>query len=297
MPKIQIANTEELTSYLQEKGHTKKSINSRILVFRQYCQWLEKERLEIHEIRYQDVLEYMRQCKLRGVKQRTIQHYIGTLKNYYDYALQAGKITNNPTTHIEIKGIPRQQLHMVLEPHTLHKLYHHYPNESSEQQRNKVMIGLLVYQGLTVSELGRLEVKDIKLREGKVEVPGSKKSNERTLQLESAQVMDIYDYVLQARKLLLEGQENPLFFIAKDGKRYSISGMMKPIMRQLKKIEKKVENANQIRASVITHWLKKHNLREAQYKAGHRYISSTESYQQNDTESLQRDIDQYHPLG
>jgi integrase/recombinase XerD len=58
-----------------------------------------------------------------------------------------------------------------------------------------------------------------------------------------------------------------------------------------------VKNAQQIRASVITKWLKSHNLREVQYLAGHRYISSTESYLQNDMEELIEEINQYHPLG
>ena len=38
--------------------------------------------------------------------------------------------------------------------------------------------------------------------------------------------------------------------------------------------------------SVIVKWLKQHNLQQVQYLAVHRYISSTESYQQNDIETL-----------
>ena len=49
-------------------------------------------------------------------------------------------------------------------------------------------------------------------------------------------------------------------------------------------------------ASVITKWLKQYNLREVQYLAGHRYISTTESYQQNDVEGLAEEINMYHPL-
>jgi integrase/recombinase XerD len=47
---------------------------------------------------------------------------------------------------------------------------------------------------------------------------------------------------------------------------------------------------------VITHWLKTHNLREVQYMAGNRWVSSTERYQQNNLEDLQNEINQYHPL-
>src|SRR5690606_24381110 len=56
------------------------------------------------------------------------------------------------------------------------------------------------------------------------------------------------------------------------------------------------QNAKQIRASVITKWLKTYNLREVQYLAGHRYISSTEGYQQNDMEGLKEEIQQFHRI-
>jgi len=59
----------------------------------------------------------------------------------------------------------------------------------------------------------------------------------------------------------------------------------------------KLENADQLRASVIVKWLKQYNLREVQYLAGHRYISSTESYQQSEMEGLSEEVNQFHPLG
>jgi len=66
---------------------------------------------------------------------------------------------------------------------------------------------------------------------------------------------------------------------------------------QLKKINERVENVRQIRASVITKWLKVHNLRRVQYLAGHRYISSTEMYKENEIDGLLEEVNQFHPLG
>ena len=72
--------------------------------------------------------------------------------------------------------------------------------------------------------------------------------------------------------------------------------MMTQLMIKVRKINPQVKNAKQIRASVITKWVKMYNLRKAQYLAGHRYISSTESYLQNDMEGLKEEVQQYHPL-
>ena len=55
-------------------------------------------------------------------------------------------------------------------------------------------------------------------------------------------------------------------------------------------------STKQIRASVITHWLSQYNIREVQYMAGHRYISSTERYQQDDLENLHELIESLHPI-
>lgn len=53
-------------------------------------------------------------------------------------------------------------------------------------------------------------------------------------------------------------------------------------MRKLRGQNKMVKIPKQIRASVIVKWLRQHNLRQVQHLAGHRYISSTEAYTQNE---------------
>jgi integrase/recombinase XerD len=56
-------------------------------------------------------------------------------------------------------------------------------------------------------------------------------------------------------------------------------------------------SAKQLRASVIVKWLEIYNLRKVQYMAGHRYISATEAYRQNEMEGLTEGVNQFHPLG
>jgi hypothetical protein len=43
-------------------------------------------------------------------------------------------------------------------------------------------------------------------------------------------------------------------------------------------------------------WLKTYNLRQVQYIAGHKYVSSTERYQANNLENLQNKLEKFHPL-
>jgi integrase/recombinase XerD len=76
----------------------------------------------------------------------------------------------------------------------------------------------------------------------------------------------------------------------------NFSNIIAGITMHLKKMNKRIKNIKQIRASVITHWLKLYNLRKVQYLCGHRYISSTEKYLVNNIEDLQDDIRKFHPL-
>jgi len=69
------------------------------------------------------------------------------------------------------------------------------------------------------------------------------------------------------------------------------------LIQKLRRQNSKVKSIKQIRTSVITHWLKLYNLRQVQYMAGHRFVSSTEAYFINDLDDLQEDINKYHPIG
>ena len=72
--------------------------------------------------------------------------------------------------------------------------------------------------------------------------------------------------------------------------------VFKALTRHIKTFDKQFNSFKQLRSSVITFWIKTHNLRKAQYFAGHRYISSTEDYLPNNLENLIDDINKLHPF-
>jgi len=291
-------------SYLQGKEYSHASISTYERFTDQFLEWLQKENMEVGQVRYQDILSYMKHCSSKkNHSQRTVQHTIITLGHYFDYLQDTQQIEVNPTKGIKVQGVKRKTLYHILEPNELHAIYNSYgaetmPNgrQALSQKKNKVIVGMLVYQGLKTEELGRLGTKDVKLKEGKVEIAGSKKSNARTLQLEAHQVLDVYGYVKETRPQILDvtKQKTEKLFVSVEG---GEKLRMDFLMAQLRKQNSKLENADQIRASVIVKWLKQYNLREVQYLAGHRYISSTEAYKQNEMEGLSEEVMKFHPLG
>lgn len=241
----------------------------------------------------------------KGASQRTIQSYIGVIRHYYQHLIDEKKIINSPVLGIEVKGIKRKVLYNILEPPELQALYQRYNEDTARGIRNKVMLGLLINQGLKTEELARLKVKDIDLREGKIEVPGGRKSNSRVMKLEARQIMEIYDYISKARaeiermrpkRKYQERQKTDKLILAEGGIVSNFSNYTTSLMKKVRKINPAILNAKQIRASVTTGWLRIYNLRQVQYLTGHRYISSTESYLENELEGLKEEVEKYHPL-
>ena len=293
-------------AYLKKRGFSPSTVTTHRKILGHYLQWLATEHLGIEQVRYQDLLSFIRHCSQTGKSQRTIHHYLNTVKHYYDHLAEMGCITHNPTLGLTVKGIKRKILYPILAPHELHQLYHAYPTQSLQDRRNKALLGLLAYQGLRTAELARLTLQDVHPREGQLTVVGGRTTNGRTLPLSSHQVMDLYDYVLQVRPQLMAIKPKKHYrvekataklFIGEGGTYRAFNNFMIHTLTQARKLNSHLVNVKQVRASVITKWLKIYNLREVQYRAGHRYISTTESYLQNDVEGLQEEINQYHPLG
>jgi len=139
----------------------------------------------------------------------------------------------------------------------------------------------------------------VKLREGKIFIAGARRSNERTLKLESHQLYDMMDYINDTRKHILQNRNittptQELFMTINKGTH--LKNALSLLVQQLRKINNKVKSLDQLRASVIVHWLQQYNLRKVQIMAGHRYVSSTESYKANNMEELKEDIKNYHPF-
>lgn len=284
-------------TYLQSKNYTNNTIhgyNKRIEV---YIQWMEEEGINIKEARYADLLVYVKYLTRLEHSKHYMNQQLTVIRHYYNYLIKLRKVKDNIATNFFIKGVPRRLPHDILDEEQLDKIYKQFPAKSLINKRNRIILGLIIYQGLTSSELNRLEPSHIQLKEGKISVPGSRRSNTRLLDLKAHQVLDLQEYIGKTRSLIMAMTEkqSPKMFISL-GTGSGFNNMMTKMMKTIRVYARQVKSVNQLRASVITHWLGKNNMREVQYMAGHKYVSSTELYQQTNLEDLQKDVNTFHPL-
>lgn len=274
--------------------------------------WAESESItELEEISYQDAMMFMQWSSKHGASQKTIANYLIHVRKFYQFLISEGEVKENPVAHIKVQGIKRKIYYDVLNTEELQLLYNQYPTTITAEpgknippqqknilsrRRNKVILSLLIYQGLRVEEVAALNLQDLQLREGKITIHSQRRTAARTMKLESHQIYELMDYVYEIRKQFIEvhGTSDKLFLQWKKGENfYGITQMM---LAHLRKINSRIKNFEQIRASVITAWLKQYDLRKVQYLAGHKYVSSTESYKANVIDELQNDVIKYHPL-
>jgi integrase/recombinase XerD len=281
------------SQYLREKEYSEATISRYGIYIERFLSWLAAEALYPETLTYTELLDFIRYCQDQGVTKRTVHNILGIIRHYCNYLACEGKRTDNPAAGVFIKGLVRKLPMNLLTLEEMEELYKGFSIQLRVDASKKIMLGLMVYQGLSVSELMRIEARDIRLKEGKIRIRGTKRTSERLLNLNAAQVVALQQYVNENKfkegKLFTEPRKKQTSVL-------NINNRVQYMFRQLKQLNPKVANAKQIRSSVITHWLKASNLRQVQYMAGHKYVSSTQRYQVSNLDDLKNELQQHHPM-
>ena len=288
---------ESFREYLGSEGQSLNTLRGNSNTVAQFLDWLSTHSIPYVSVSYSDLLAYINYSKTKGNTKRTIKGKICAIKHFYRYLQRADLVAHNPAETVVLKGIITRQPHDLLPWESLEALYENYPTGSLTGKRNKSIIGMMIYQGLNSGEISTIEVQDLCLETAKVYVAGVGRRNSRRLKLSSAQIIPLQKYISQVRPLLLSisGKESARLFVS-SGVGHGLGHSIKTVMRIAKQLNATVKHAQQIRASVLTHWLSKSSIRQVQYMAGHRYISSTDRYRTDLLETLQEQIEALHPL-
>jgi len=293
-------------TYLFQQAYAKSTIATYLRTKEKFILWCDVQGYEVENIDYKSCLDYAKELqrpkKGRVPSPKTAKQQIGALKIFFNYLIDENHRGDNPMENMDIKGVQRTLNNNLLEFEELEDLFYSCPTRHIKLPssphvavRDKVITGLMVYQGLNATSLKVLKMEHVNLERGKIYIPGTRKTNARELKIKSQQVLSLSQYIQEDREHLQDAIGcHSEAFIPLNGERFSVIAHW--LFQKLRRINYKVKNAKQVRASVIVHWLKNHNIREVQYMSGHRYISSTERYVQDDIENLQEVIENLHPI-
>ncbi len=313
--------TTDFTNYLEGRNFVPKTIYKSIKGVEKFLQWAK---VDAEQVTKPDVLRYLEHLKKRkGLQNTSRAKELITLNHYFNCLLKSGQIDKNPCSFLKIRGQKRKTLYKIYTEQELDTLFDNYYHcfvrnfddsryrcklqkdlAALSRERNAVILSVLTNQGATTGEIERMEVGDLDLIKATLKIRGGRHSNERTIPLKATQIGLFINYQQNIYPQLFEYQANKsdrLFLLLPQGhqkqtKNETLNNAFFHLTQKIKSIDKQFTNFLQLRASVITIWLKTTNLRKAQYLAGHRFISSTENYLPNDIDNLIDDINKLNPF-
>ena len=293
-----------INEYL-EKKYSKSTLNSNLFLIKRFTNYYQNK---AETATFKDVLNYIEHLRKNyDLSPKTLRHCLYGVKIYFNYLLEIGKRNDHPCSELFLKDkIDKQiQVDTLYNQETLEKFFETYQIKKKKylENRNKIIVSLLIYQALTVSEISNLEVENINLERCEIYIKGSKEitsksPQSRTLPLNAKQILLIYNYLEKDRIKLLKynnKQESNIFILGQYGEKINAHGISKMINEQKPKTEQ--IQPMKIRQSVIANLLKKENdTRIVQVFSGHKRASTTIQYKQTELEILQNAVNNFHPI-
>ena len=248
---------------------------------------------------YKQIMEVIGALRKKYSNPKTVNRVLAAIKKYYDYLLHIGTRKDHPCKSILLRDTRRRSLQLqdLFSTQELEYLIESKPksqhNRKVNQTRNKLLLSLLVYQGMARTEISKIEIDDINLEEGTIKARGDERTNSRTLPLKAKQVHLIYKYMNNERP---ETTSKKLF-IGLRGDPMSSDCLCRIVLRYQYLFAEKTLNSQTIRMSVTRNLLKEgKDIRVVQTYMGHKSPGTTEKYKQSHTEELKAELQKYHPL-
>jgi len=245
-------------AYRRRNGYSEKSIKVQNSHINRLKDWCIVNNTDLEKITYNQILQFIDSERNRGILNQSIIREINSIRIYFDYLLESGTIRQNIIRCIKIRNSGKKAFFETLKSEQLENIYHDFMNLPQWEHRTKtakrlhkrnvVLLGLLIYQGLTSGDTAKLETSHINLQEGRIYVPATRKSNARMLQLQAVQILSIKSYIEEFKPY-------PYLFSAKKH-----SDMVCKVIQQAKRQNHEIIDSRQIRTSVIMSWLKSNNL-------------------------------------
>lgn len=297
----------DFKTYLRRNTYSEKTMETYLSILDVFLKWCDHKGYDIENMTYKQCTDYFKTLQERRtqkhklLKDTTIKSYTGAIKLYFDYLVSEDVYAVSPLEDYNYT-ITKGYEHDLLSAKELELLYICFPTLDVRLPsckhvavRNKVITGLVVFQGLDTQILKRLTTDHINLDKKKIHVPGTRVSEPKTYRLKKEQIPVLRQYLQEDRAVLqnkINDHSEGLFPLNSD--RFSIIAAQ--VVKVLKTINYRVVNLQQLRASVIAHWVQHEDLRQAQKLARHRFITSTENYKKYDPNTNRSAADVFHVM-
>lgn len=248
------------------------------------CQW--------QQVGHEVLRRFVMQSKQKGLKVRSIQLKISSIKGLFKFLLQRKLVKSDPA---ELLVVPKadKPLPKNIEVDEVNQLLNFIPEQTIDF-RDKAIMELFYSSGLRLSELANLNVHDLDLASAEVLVTG--KGNKQRLLPMGRHATEAIKQWLKLR-VEFNKADSPALFLSKLGNRISVRQIQQRLSHWAKK--QGLNNSlhpHKLRHSFASHMLESSgDLRAVQELLGHENLSTTQVYTHLDFQHLAQVYDQAHP--
>lgn len=232
-----------------------------------------------------------------GVQASTAARFLSSVRRLYQFLLQEGEVSSDPSTDIESPKTARA-LPKSLSEQDVERLLLRPDRGTPLGCRDYAMLETLYATGLRVTELVNLSMSELNLTAGVIRIMG-KGGKERLVPLGNAAIEALNAYLQKARGEILHGRASEAVFVSTRG-----TSMTRQAFWQLiKRYARQAQIATQLSPHTLRHAFATHllnhgaDLRSVQMLLGHSDLSTTQIYTHIARERLKRLHSEHHPRG
>ena len=286
-----------LDSLWLEKNLSQNTLESYKNDLSKFRNFLEKNNKSVLKADHFLILSFLSFLLDKGFSSKTVSRNISSLKSFFKYLISVEHIKINPMLNIDA---PKSGLFL---PTTLTveetQQILDAPNElRAIEMRDKAMLYTLYATGMRISELISLNMHNVDLTRGSVQVIG-KGGKERLIPLTSDAINMIKKYLTEAREKLSKGKDHNNIFVSTHGKQISRHSFWHRIKAYLKKVDVNKEvHPHTLRHPFATHMLNNGaDLRSVQLLLGHSDLATTQIYTHVAQAEVKNLHKKHHPRG
>jgi len=277
-------------AYLEQKGHTERTIEGYIGDIRIYFTYLEdtKPSIErIDQITKKDIVDYQTYIyyyENNEGKRYTLSSQVSKLvavKVFFRFLVRRDYLLYNPASDIELPKEPKRIPRSILTEKEVIKILEAADMETDIGIRDRAILETLYSTGMRVTEVINLTIYDIFEEEGMIRIIQGKGQKDRIIAIGKTALKYIRYYIETVRPKFVKGEDREgILFLHQNGRKMNRKDFSKMMKRILKRTDiKKKVTCHSLRHTCATHLLKhKASIRYIQQQLGHRSLRTTQKY-------------------
>ena len=283
---------KEFINYIQsEKRYSDYTITSYKVDLNQFFNYLiEEYNIDIPQnVTFKIVRNWISYLLESGLKARSVNRKISSLKSYFKFLVISNYSDSNPTLKITSPKTSKR-LPVFIEKEKINSLLDaKFFDDNFIGYRDKLIIELFYFTGIRLSELLNISIKDVDFNNSQIKVLG-KRNKERLIPL-------TYTLISELKNYINKHNINSYLFVDENNKKLYSKKVYRIVNKYISKVSSiKKKSPHILRHSFATHMLNNGaDINAIKEILGHTNLSATQIYTHNSIKKLKNVHKQAHP--